>query len=134
MRAFACLCLVVAAALFAVPASAQKGTWNAAADYYDPQDMAKAKRQLQRDSGGGALLFLQMERLEYQSNEGSPLLLWDAQGWYGGDIDKFWVKTEGEYNFDDDAFEEAEVQALYAHAIAPYFDLQAGVRHDFEPD
>src|SRR3546814_11806161 len=27
----------------------------------------------------------------------------------------------------------AEIQALYSRAIGPYFNLQAGVRHDFEP-
>jgi copper resistance protein B len=29
--------------------------------------------------------------------------------------------------------ESAEVQALYSRAIGPYFNLQAGVRHDFQP-
>ncbi|MEQ9145619.1 MAG: copper resistance protein B [Parvibaculaceae bacterium] len=75
-----------------------------------------------------------VDRLEYQTNEGDDLLLWDAQGWIGGDYNKFWVKTEGEYLFDGDAFEKAELQGLYSRAIARYWDLQVGVRHDFEPD
>lgn len=74
------------------------------------------------------------DRLEYQTNEGDDLLLWDAQGWIGGDYNKLWVKTEGEYLFGSDRFEEAETQALYSRAIARYWDVQAGVRHDFKPD
>ena len=30
--------------------------------------------------------------------------------------------------------ESAKVQALWSHAIGPFFDLQAGVRYDFAPD
>lgn len=75
-----------------------------------------------------------VDRLEYQTNEGDDLLLWDAQGWIGGDYNKFWLKTEGEYLFEGDSFEEAELQGLYSRAIVRYWDLQMGVRHDFEPD
>lgn len=117
----------------AAPAIAQTGTWNAADAYYDPQKMAEQKRLLQEESGGGTNLFLQADRLEIQSNEGAPLLLWDAQGWYGGDLDKLWIKTEGDYALEGKSLEEAEIQALYSRAITPYFDLQAGVRHDVEP-
>ena len=74
------------------------------------------------------------DRLEYQTNEGDSLFLWDAQGWIGGDYNKLWVKTEGEYLFGSDRFEEVETQALYSRAIGRYWDVQAGVRHDFKPD
>ena len=30
--------------------------------------------------------------------------------------------------------ERAEAQALYSHAIDPYFNLQAGLRYDFRPN
>ena len=32
-----------------------------------------------------------VDRLEYQTNEGDDLLLWDAQGWVGGDLNKLWI-------------------------------------------
>ncbi len=133
MRRLAILVCLIAAAIVNAPVLAQDGTWNAASQYHDPEKMAEAKRKLQAGSGGGTLLFLQADRFEYQPNEGSALLLWDAQGWYGGDIHKLWVKTEGEYLFDGNGLEEMEVQALYSRAIAPYFDFQAGVRHDVKP-
>ncbi|MEC8178418.1 MAG: copper resistance protein B, partial [Pseudomonadota bacterium] len=59
--------------------------------------------------------------------------LWDAQAWYGGDLNRFVLKTEGEGEFGG-AVEDAEIQALYSRAIGPFFDLQAGVRFDPEPD
>lgn len=77
--------------------------------------------------------FFQAERLEYKTNEGSDLLVWDLQGWIGGDFDKLWLKSEGEYLSEEGAFEAAELQALYSRAISPFFDFQVGVRHDFEP-
>lgn len=126
--------LIIAAVCSSSPVWAQQGKWNAADEYYDADAMAEAKRKLQAESGGGALIFLQADRLEFQTNEGDGRLLWDAQGWYGGDINKLWIKTEGEYLFDGSTLDEAEIQALYSRAITPYFDLQAGVRHDITPN
>ncbi|MBI1182133.1 MAG: copper resistance protein B [Alphaproteobacteria bacterium] len=123
--------LVVAAT--ATPAMADGGAWNAANAYYDPAAMARARRDVQANGGGMPLLSVQADRLEYQSNDGSPLLLWDVRGWYGGDRDKLWVRSEGTYLFDGGAVDEAEVQARYSRAVSPYFDLQIGVRQDFGP-
>lgn len=74
-----------------------------------------------------------VDRLEYQTNEGDDTLLWDAQGWLGGDYNKLWVKTQGEKVFDGD-LEEAELQVLYSRAITAFWDIQVGVRQDFKPD
>ncbi len=106
----------------------------AADEYYDPQEMAAARHALTHHHGGSTFAFFQAERLEYQTHGGDPVFLWDAQGWYGGDINRLWIKTEGEYDLDGGFFEEAEVQALYSRAITSFFDAQIGFRHDFEPD
>ncbi|MBL29141.1 MAG: copper resistance protein CopB [Rhodospirillaceae bacterium] len=113
-----------------LPAHAQ----NAADSYYDPAEMAAARKALHEGMGGQTLYLIEGDRLEYRTNEGNPAMLWDAQGWVGDDMNKAWFKTEGEYLFDDHSFEEAEVQALYGRTISTYFDLQAGIRHDFRPD
>jgi copper resistance protein B len=96
-------------------------------------EMADARHMVQMHHGAENFLYVQGDRFEYGSGDGNPYLLWDAQGWYGGDIHKLWVKTEGEVLLDGGEVEEAELQALYSRAIWPFFDLQAGVRHDFEP-
>lgn len=57
---------------------------------------------------------------------------WDLEGWVGGDHNKLTVKSEGEAG--EDHVEDAEVQLLWSRMIAPFWDLQAGVRHDLEPE
>ncbi|OHB26428.1 MAG: copper resistance protein CopB [Phenylobacterium sp. RIFCSPHIGHO2_01_FULL_69_31] len=57
---------------------------------------------------------------------------WDAEAWYGGDLNRLVLKSEGEGSWDH-GVDDAEVQALYSRAVGVYTDLQLGVRHDFEP-
>ena len=66
-----------------------------------------------------------------ESDEGTETVL-DAQLWVGYDLNKFWLKTEVE-QFEGET-EEVEVQALYSRAIAPYWDLQTGLRRDTYPE
>lgn len=74
------------------------------------------------------------DRLEYQTREGHEILLWDVQAWVGADYNKLWLKSEGSWLLDDDKVEEAGVELLYSRTIATFWDLQVGLRHDFEPD
>ena len=110
------LCMVIA-----LPAFAQE------------DDLSMTRKHLKKHHGGQTFTYVELERLEYRSNEGDPLLLWDTQGWFGGDKNKLWLKSEGEYDFSADEFEEAEIQGLWSRAISGYWDLQAGIRHDFLP-
>jgi copper resistance protein B len=94
------------------------------------QDPAALNAAIQRnlhEHGGMLNSLLMVDRLEQQQRAGDDLALWEAQAWYGGDYHKLWVKTEGEHR--DDA-KHAELQALYSRAVAPYWDVQAGLRHD----
>lgn len=76
--------------------------------------------------------FLFADRLEYQwDDDDVDARVWDVQGWFGGDYDKFWFKTEGDEV--NGATETAEVQALYARLISPLWHLQAGIRYDARP-
>lgn len=54
---------------------------------------------------------------------------WDVQGWYGKDFNKLWVKSEGETLADRTS--DSHVEALWAHAILPFWDTQIGMRYDF---
>lgn len=73
--------------------------------------------------------FVLLDRLEYRRQAGPNLRVWDAQGWAGDNLSKFWFKTEGE-NEAGGGTERAEVQALYARRISPFWHLQAGMRRD----
>lgn len=121
--------LLVALSLLALPAPAQP----LADRHYDAAQMAAAREQLRGEVGGQTLSGAQVERLEYRSGEGDAHWLWDAEGWFGGDIHRLKLETEGEYALATDAVEEAELQALYSRAISRYFDLQIGWRTDLEP-
>lgn len=83
----------------------------------------------------GATLYGQVlvDELEYRFGDGKPVAGWDAQAWYGGDYHKAWLKTQGEYR-GSESFESAEVQLLYSRLLGYYWDAQAGLRYDFEPD
>ena len=107
---------------------------SAADAYYDPEEMARAREALRSSHGDQINWLLLGERFEYQSNDGDSLAVWEAQGWIGGDEQKLWFKTEGEYESDGERFEEAEVQLLYSRAVHPFWDLQAGIRHDLNPN
>lgn len=72
--------------------------------------------------------FLLLDRLEYRAQPGADQRVWDAQAWFGGDLNKLWLKTEGENEVGGGT--EADVQALYARLISPFWYLQAGVRND----
>jgi copper resistance protein B len=124
--------LSLSAALLALAGNAAAQDAGVQADaYFDREAMAKARAVLRKEHGARTNWFLLAERLEYQTNDGAPALLFDGQGWWGTDRDKLWVKSEVERDFDAKRFEEAELQALWSRPIAGFFDVQAGVRHDF---
>ena len=111
------------------PINRESGPFNAADAIWGADAMQPARDALYNEHGNMQLFWFQGDRLEYRVRAGEDGYLWDVQGYYGGDIDKFWFKSEGEGSFGEPA-ESAEVQALYSRAIAPFFDLQAGVRQD----
>jgi copper resistance protein B len=118
-----------------VPARALEGPRHAADAIWGREAMEPSRKQLARENGGMTTGMVLIERLEARiaTDGGEDGYVWDAQGWYGGDINRFVLKTEGEGTFGG-ALENAEIQALYSRAIGPFFDLQAGVRFDPEPD
>ena len=130
----------------AMPGMAQTGTALPAGDapapappmdhYADrmfaPAEMAKARSDMMFEQGGQPFHQLMFNLAEYQARQGRDGYRWDGEAWFGGDINRLWLKTEGEGAFRE-GIESAEVQALYSRAIGPYFNLQGGVRQDLGP-
>ena len=115
------------------PPAAFSGPKHAADAVYGEAASAQARETL-RDEHGNILTYkVLVDQLEARMRDGLDGYSWDAQGWYGGDINKLWIKSEGEGSFGESA-EQAEVQALYSRAINPWFNLQGGVRYDFQPN
>src|SRR3546814_370278 len=115
------------------PPAAFSGPRHAADVLFDPSAMSGAREQLRAEQGAARNYRVMIDQLEARIHDGRDGYLWDAQGWYGGDINKLWIKTEGEGSFGERT-EEAEVQALWSRAITPWFNFQAGLRYDFRPD
>ena len=115
------------------PAEAFEGPAHAADAIFGEAAMAEARALSLASHGEMKFGTVMAERLEVRISDGHEAFLWDLQGWYGGDIDKFVFKSEGEGEFGE-GVEDAEIQALWGHAIGPFFDLQAGARIDLEPE
>lgn len=70
-----------------------------------------------------------VDRLEWVDEDHGGGIDWEASGWIGGDVRKFLWRTEGHHR--DGGIERAGVEALYGKGIRAWWDVVAGVRHDF---
>lgn len=70
-----------------------------------------------------------LDRLEYRDTRNGNSRYWEGQAWIGSDINKLWLKTEGSRA--NGATDDAELEAYYSRAVAPFWDAQLGVRHEF---
>lgn len=95
----------------------------------DPEDAEyEPYTPMSFDVGPYGLLLV--DQLEYRQHEGDDLLRWDAEGWYGGDVNRFWFKTEGEHTAQGPSAGGAEIHGYYGRLIAPFWDAQVGLRYD----
>lgn len=104
----------------------------AADRFHPPRDMAAARAQLAIEHGGGRAWKVMLSAAEWRPKAGADDYEWRGEAWYGGDLNRVVVKTEGEGSVSGD-LHSAELQGLYSRAIGPYFDAQVGLRHDVEP-
>jgi copper resistance protein B len=72
-----------------------------------------------------------LDRLETWNADNGTGLAWDARTWIGTDLDRVWLRSEGERL--DGRTEKADLEVLYGRSVAPWWDVVAGVRHDFKP-
>lgn len=107
-------------------------TDRAADRYFDPAEMQMARAHLEHGHGDEVFSLVMLNLAEYQAREGEDGYRWEGEARIGGDINRLVIKSEGEGG-SHSGVDAAEVQALYSRAITPYFDLQAGLRQDFEP-
>jgi copper resistance protein B len=72
--------------------------------------------------------FVLFDELELHDRD---YLTWDANAWLGYAFNRLAIRTEGE-RVDGDT-ERADLELLWAHSFARWWDLTAGARVDFEP-
>lgn len=98
------------------------------------QDRAAAFPQ---DLGGHAVhdgavhYFFLFDQLEWQADGDTSGLSWDTKTWIGTDLNRVWLRSEGESA--DGTLEDAEAHALYGRSFARWWDVVVGVRQDFRP-
>lgn len=73
--------------------------------------------------------FVLFDQLEYVPEPAEQPIGLEALSWIGGDVNRLWLRTEGEQSTLHREG-EAEVEALYGRLISPYFDVVAGGRVD----
>lgn len=108
-------------------------TDQAADSVFDPEQMEKARAQLRREHGRSMFSKVMLNLGEYRvQDEGDQGYRWEGEARVGGNIHRLALKSEGEGDVGS-RLDSAELQALYSRAVTPFFDLQAGIRQDFEP-
>lgn len=99
-------------------------------DYSDgvvPADMHGMAMHDMDDRAPSAMLLV--DNLEAFAGQGGHGQAWEAEGWYGNDTNKLWVRSEGEREAGRPR--EGDIEALWSHAVATFWDTQLGVRSDF---
>ena len=85
-------------------------------------------------AGGGGDIFrssIMIDQLEFQFND-EKVHAWDGFIYGGYDINKLYLYSEGEKPKDGEF--ESENQLVLSHAIAPFWDIQAGLGYDKTED
>ena len=77
------------------------------------------------------IFHLLLEEFEYRAGS-EDAFQWEGQAWYGNDTHRLWLKSEGELS--GGRFEHGRHEILYDRPISTFFDLQAGLRGDFDDD
>ncbi len=77
------------------------------------------------------LAMFMLDQLEVRDTDAGNVTAWNADAWAGKDLNKLWLKTEGEYHQGET--EEAELQLLYSRALSAFWNAQIGWRRDFRP-
>lgn len=100
--------------------------------FFTPDRMAASRAAMLKEMRFNTFA-LQVDQLEFRTGKNGDGFGWEGQAWYGGDIDRIVLASEGEGILGERA-ERIEVNAYWRHALDPWFNLQLGMRQDFRPD
>ena len=80
------------------------------------------------DSDDPTLTKVTIDQLEHRFHGDDSHQVLEGDIWIGKDLNKAWLKVDAERSHSE--LEELNLQALWSHAISPYWDAQFGVSHD----
>ncbi|NKJ00731.1 copper resistance protein B [Novosphingobium sp. SG707] len=108
--------------------------------YFDPAAMARAEAVMMNEHGNLTYSQFRADLAEVRVTGPDKGYHFEGEAWTGN-VNRFVVATRGEGDFDSSGdrgaekgrFKEGEVQALYARALGPWWNLRGGLRQDFGP-
>src|SRR5262245_14899394 len=74
----------------------------------------------------GIQTYLLLDQLDVWNADQGTGLAWEALGWAGTDLNRLWLRSEGERVAS--ATESADLEVLYGRSIARWWDVLGGVR------
>lgn len=96
-----------------------------------PAYAANMHHDMASEHGGGIFHMFRLET-DYGGSDTGDVASWDLDGWIGTDNNKLWLKSEGSRS--DGKLEDSEFWAMYSRNIAAFWDVQAGLRYDTQPE
>lgn len=72
-------------------------------------------------------VFTLADQLEYSTTGSGRPVQWDVSGWVGDSYTRLWVKSEGDWETVGGT-RQFDLRAEYSRLIAPFWELQGGVR------
>lgn len=75
--------------------------------------------------------FVLIDQFELGDADAGTDLGWKGKAWFGSDLDRVWLRSAGERT--DGVTAGSELEVLYGRSIAPWWDVVAGIKHDFKP-
>lgn len=72
--------------------------------------------------------YWELDRLEAWDADPGTGVGWKGTAWIGGDVNRVWLRSEGEQVGGD--LESADLEVLGGHSVSRWWDVVAGVRHE----
>ncbi|MBW4047925.1 MAG: copper resistance protein B [Proteobacteria bacterium] len=70
-----------------------------------------------------------VDRLEKAYTRNGNWTAYDVQAWFGHAFNRLMIKADGDMS--QGRLQDARTELLWDHAVAAFWDMQAGVRHDY---
>jgi len=98
-------------------------------DYSDGQTMSMLPGMSDSMNDAGKFGKLLIDQLEWVDGADANATAVDAQAYFGGDVNKLWLKADGERT--GGHLRDMRTEVLWDRAASAFWDAQLGLRHDF---
>lgn len=89
-------------------------------------DQAAMQNMDMHDNAAHTMLLI--DQLEYANGYRGNGPMWEAEGWYGNDNNKLWLRSEGQGS--RGRVDDGDIEAFWNHPVSAFWSTQLGVRHD----